>query len=182
MEHSHREMTVTAAEFLEVRGLEHLSPLVQEIEPMYRLRLGNDRLVETKRTEGTKRVRAEAESGSERLELLRLFIDRRVPADETEALRRRQSGNACATIIARISPSFSQVSPTPCATECSYRGPERLRVESSRYRASGETPISSASLFHSPRVGSAPSFHAIQASRRAPTVFKEAISDRFLAL
>ncbi|OAP35187.1 hypothetical protein AU381_25920 [Sinorhizobium glycinis] len=56
MEHSHREMTVTAAEFIEVRGLEHISPVVQEIEPAYRLRLGNDRLVETKRTEGTKRA------------------------------------------------------------------------------------------------------------------------------
>lgn len=89
MEHSHREMIVTAAEFLEVRGLEHLSPLVQEIEPAYRLRPGNDRLVETKRTEGTKRVRAEAESGSERLDLFRLFINRNIPVDETQALRRR---------------------------------------------------------------------------------------------
>lgn len=89
IEHSHGEMIVTAAELLEVRGLEHLSPLVQEIEPAYRLRLGNDRLVDTKRTEGTKRVRAEAESGSERLELFRLFINRNIPVDETQALRRR---------------------------------------------------------------------------------------------
>jgi hypothetical protein len=95
MEHDHCEMPVAAAELLEVGGVENFAFLVEEIEPVDRLRVGHDRIVEAERAKSAKRIGAEAEPRAERLELICLFVDIHVPADETQPLRGRQSGNAC---------------------------------------------------------------------------------------
>nr|WP_018237981.1 hypothetical protein [Ensifer sp. BR816] len=83
MQHGHRQMSVTAPEFLEVGGLQHPSALVQQLELLDRLRRGSDQVIETKRAEAPKRIGAETKARSKRFERLGLFVNFRIPSNET---------------------------------------------------------------------------------------------------
>lgn len=95
---------VTAAEFHEVRGLEHISTLVQEIEAVDRLCFRDDCIVKAKRPQRPQSISAKAQAGTDWLKLIRLFVDFDVPAEETQAVRRCQPGytradNSCALFL-----------------------------------------------------------------------------------
>ncbi len=59
--------------------LQQAAFLIQEVNPMNWLRFSDHGLKEAKRSEGSQRIRAQAESGTQRLQRRCLLIDFHVP-------------------------------------------------------------------------------------------------------
>jgi hypothetical protein len=79
VEHGHAEMPVFAVEVPEVGGLKQAAFLIQEVNPMNWLRFSGHGLKEAKRSEGSQRICAQAEPGTQRLKRWCLLVDFHVP-------------------------------------------------------------------------------------------------------
>lgn len=93
VQHSHAEMTVSLAKALKIRRLKNLAFVVKKVEPVYRLRIGHNRIVKPERAQSPKRVGAQAETCAQRLQFARLLENLDLPAKEPKPLGKRKSRN-----------------------------------------------------------------------------------------